>query len=114
MQSRSYFTGIALMLSASLYGAETFVPEPASGPPVITAAYPLEAQADVLIGKLKVVGTGKVRFFAHVNQGRLYLKAVGSDGAPIGRAESVVGLGDTPLYVRSSKGLYKILVHWKQ
>lgn len=113
MHRRHLFAGIALVISCHLNAAETIVPDPASGPPAITASYPIEAQPEVAIGKLKLNGVGKVRFFAHLNQGRLYVNAVGADGSPIGRAESVVGLGDTPIYIRSAQGLYKILIHWK-
>ena len=59
-----------------------------------------------------MTGAGRVTFFANREQNRLVLKAVGAHGAQIGRAESVVGIGDTPIYIRSAKGLYKIVVHW--
>jgi hypothetical protein len=60
-----------------------------------------------------VAGAGKVTFFANLTQGRLVIKAVRADGSQIGRAESIVGLGDTPIYIQSLQGLRKILVHWK-
>ena len=67
----------------------------------------------MVIGKLTIAGAGEVTFSADRTQSRLLLKAVGADGAQIGRAESVVGLGDTPIYIRSAQGLYKVLIHWK-
>jgi len=54
-----------------------------------------------------------VTFLANRTQGRLVINAKGADGAQIGRAESVVGLGDTPIYIQSAQGLYKIVIHWK-
>jgi hypothetical protein len=113
MNSRRVVAGIALMLGAPLQAADSIVPDPASGPPTLTASYPSDGKPELPIGMLKLAGAGRVHFFAHLDQGRLLLKAVGPDGTPIGRAESVVGLGDTPIYVRSTQGLRKILIHWK-
>lgn len=110
---RCRFVWLLALLGACASGAETFAPEPASGPPTLTASYPIDGRPASTIGKLKVTGAGRVTFFANREQNRLVLKAVGADGAQLGRAESVVGIGDTPIYVRSAKGLYKIIVHWK-
>jgi hypothetical protein len=110
---RCSWVWILCFLTAGAWGAETFAPEPASGPPTLTASYPIDGQPASAIGELSVQGAGKVTFFAHRMQSRLVLKAVGADGSQIGRAESLFGLGDTPIYIRTPKGLYKILVHWK-
>lgn len=104
--------GLLVFLSAAALGAETFAPEPDSGPPTLTAAYPIDGQAAAVIGKLKVAGTGRVTFFASRQQSRLMLKAVGAGRAPLGSAESTVGLGDTPIYIKTPKGLFKVLIHW--
>jgi hypothetical protein len=113
MHCRRLFAGIALVLCTRLYAAEAIAPEPASGPPTLTASYPPDSKPESQIGTLELKGVGNVKFFAHLNQGRLFVNAVGADGSPIGRAESLVGLGDTPIYIRSAQGLYKILIHWK-
>jgi hypothetical protein len=113
MNRRRLFAGIALLLGAPLQAADSILPDPPSGAPTITASYPSAGKPELPIGMLKLAGAGKVHFFAHLDQGRLLLKAVGPDGTPIGRAESVVGLGDTPIYVRSTQGLLKVLIHWK-
>ena len=107
------FAWLVLLLSSYALSAETFAPEPASGPPILSAQYPVEGKSPSMIGKLTVAGAGEVTFLAHLNQGRLVINAKGADGAQIGRAESVVGLGDTPIYIRSAQGLYKIVIHWK-
>jgi hypothetical protein len=107
------FVWLVLLLSPYAHGTETFAPEAASGAPAITAQYPVDGKPASVIGKLIVEGAGEVTFFANRVQGRLVLKAVGADGSQIGRAESIVGLGDTPIYIRSTQGLYKILIHWK-
>ncbi|HTV97302.1 MAG TPA: hypothetical protein VME42_14940 [Steroidobacteraceae bacterium] len=104
---------VAFLPSGWALGAETFAPAPASGAPTITAEYPVEGKPDLVIGKLTVSGAGEVTFLANRSRGRLLLKAVGADGTQLGRAESLVGLGDTPIYIRSRQGLYKILIHWK-
>jgi hypothetical protein len=102
-----------MLITSNVLAAETFAPEPALGPPILNAVYPIDGQPAAQIGKLAVAGAGRVIFFATREQNRLVLKAVGADGSQIGRAESLVGIGDTPIYIRSPKGLYKILVHWK-
>jgi|HubBroStandDraft_3_1064219.scaffolds.fasta_scaffold852415_1 hypothetical protein len=108
---------VALLASLALVtvvrGAETFAPEPKSGWPMITANYPLDGKPDAVLGKLKVSGKGRVTFLANRTQNRLVITAVGVDGSQLGRAESVVGLGDTPIYVRSLQGLLKVIVHWR-
>ncbi len=112
--SRRHFVWLGcLLLGSNAFSAEKFAPEPAAGPPVINAPYPDDGKPPVVIGELTVAGAGKVTLSANRTQSRLLLKAVGTDGTQIGRAESVVGLGDTPIYIRSARGLYKILVHWK-
>ncbi len=104
---------IALLLGSYVLGAETFAPVPASGAPAITALYPIEGKPPSPIGKLAVAGAGEVTVVANLAQGRLVLKAVGADGAQIGRAESLLGLVDTPIYIRSTQGLLRIVIHWK-
>ena len=107
------FAWLVLLLSPYALGAETFAPEPASGPPTLTAQYSVDGKPPSMIGRLTLAGAGEVTFLAHLTQGRLVINATGADGAQIGRAESVVGLGDTPIYIRSAQGLYKIVIHWK-
>jgi len=107
------FAWLVLLLSPYALSAETIAPEPASGPPTLTAQYPVDGKPPSMIGKLTVAGAGEVTFLANRTQGRLVINAKGADGAQIGRAESVVGLGDTPIYIQSAQGLYKIVIHWK-
>ncbi len=107
-----YFLLGACWLATEPRAADTFAPEPVSGPPTLAAEYPSDGQLASAIGKLLVPGVGEVTILANRSQGRLVLKAVGAAGAQLGRAESVMGLGDTPIYVRSSTSLVKIVVHW--
>jgi hypothetical protein len=41
------------------------------------------------------------------------VQALGPEGKVIGRAESVVGLKETPIYIAASKGLKKVTVIWQ-
>jgi hypothetical protein len=113
MQHRLIFAWIALTLALPLEAAESLLPDPASGPPTLSASYPPAAKPERLVGTLKVAGAGKVQIFAQLDQSRLLIKAVGQDGSLIGRAESVVGIGDTPIYIRSTRGLLKLVIHWR-
>jgi hypothetical protein len=102
-----------IILSSSVFAETQFAPEPASGPPTISAAYPDDAKPPAVIGKLTVTGTGAVTLLANRSQGRLVIKAMDESGTLVGRAETIMGIGDTSLYIRSSRGLFKIMVHWK-
>lgn len=101
------------LVAPLLLGAETFAPEPANGPPTVATSYPVDGKPEAAIGRLTVAGDGEVKLFAKRVEGRVFVRAVGPDGAGIGRAESLVGLGDTPIFIRVPQGLYKVVVHWK-
>ncbi len=53
-----------------------------------------------------------VNLTASKNGNLLVVHAKGPDGTVIGKAESVVGLRDTPIYVKTPSGLQKITIYW--
>jgi hypothetical protein len=107
--------GLALISAESVYARSRDVCARAcvGTPPTLAAGYPGDGQAASAIGKLLVPGVGEITILPNRSQGRLLLKAMGTDGVQLGRAESVAGLGDTVIYVRSPKGLMKLVIHWK-
>jgi hypothetical protein len=113
MMSRSALFALAVLLTRVTVAADALLPEPLSGAPSIAASYPVDGKPAAPIGKLVINGAGEVTFYADRSQTRLVIKAVDAHGAQIGRAETVVGIGDTPLYIRVTQGLYKIVVHWQ-
>ena len=64
------------------------------------------------LGAVQVEGVGSVRLTAQKNGTRLVIYAESPDGSVIGKAETVVGLKDTPIYVKGANGLEKITIHW--
>ncbi len=70
----------------------------------------LTASSD--LGTIEVEGVGSVNLTAQKNGNQLIVHAQGPDGTVIGKAESVVGLKDTPIYVLTSDGLKKITIFW--
>ena len=64
------------------------------------------------LGEIDVEGVGTVKLVAKKNGHQLVVNAWNSDGKVIGRAESVVGLSDTPIYISTSAGLKKITIFW--
>ncbi len=64
------------------------------------------------LGAIEVEGVGPVLLTAQKNGGQLVVHAQDPSGKVIGRAESVVGLSDTPIYVMTSGGLKKITIYW--
>lgn len=64
------------------------------------------------LGNIEVEGVGEVNLIAHKNGNQLIIHARGPDGKVIGKAETVVGLKETPIYVLTSEGLKKITIYW--
>jgi hypothetical protein len=98
------------LLTANL--AAVAADPPAAQQPVLTAAYPADGGTPTSLGHVDISGLGQVTLFATRNGARLLVNAKAADGSALGRAETVVGLGETPLYVRSNSGLQRITVHW--
>ena len=55
---------------------------------------------------------GEVGLIARRNGNLLVVHARGPDGKVIGKAETVIGLKDTPIYVLTPGGLKKITIYW--
>ena len=66
----------------------------------------------VVLGDIEIDGVGIVNLRARKNGNQLVVHAQGPDGSVIGKAETVIGLNDTPIYVTTSNGLKKITIHW--
>jgi hypothetical protein len=64
------------------------------------------------LGKIEVEGVGEVGLIARRNGNQLVVHARGPDGKIIGKAETVIGLKDTPIYVLTPGGLEKITIYW--
>lgn len=73
---------------------------------------PEELTGSSSLGAIEIDGVGSVRLTAQKNGNQLIVHAEGPNGNVIGRAESIVGLRDTPIYVKTSKGLEKITIYW--
>jgi len=64
------------------------------------------------LGAVEVAGVGAVKLIANKNGNQLTVYAQNPEGKVIGKAESVIGLKDTPIYVSTSTGLKKITIYW--
>ncbi len=64
------------------------------------------------LGNIEVDGVGAVNLVAHKTGNQLIVHAQDPDGKVIGKAETVIGLKDTPIYVMTSEGLEKITIFW--
>ena len=65
------------------------------------------------LGSMKVEGVGTVKLTASLEGKLVVVQAIGAEGKVLGRAESTVGLNETPIYVTTPKGLKKLTVIWK-
>ena len=64
------------------------------------------------LGNLNVQGVGTVNFLARKNGNQIIIHAQDPDGKVIGKAETVAGLKETPIYISVSGGLEKITIYW--
>ena len=64
------------------------------------------------LGQVDIDGVGAVNLVAQKNGNQLIVHAQGPDGTVIGKSESVVGLRDTPIYIKTPDGLKKITIYW--
>ena len=64
------------------------------------------------IGATNIAKAGQIQLIAERAGTRVFVKAVGPGNSVLGRAESVVGLKETPLYISTASGLQKIIVLW--
>ncbi len=73
---------------------------------------PAQIASPTDLGKVDIEGFGAVALVAQKQGSQLIVHAQGPDGSVIGKAESVIGLRDTPIYVMTSQGLEKITIYW--
>jgi hypothetical protein len=64
------------------------------------------------LGNLHIQGVGTVNLFARKNGNQIIVHAQDPDGKVIGKAETVAGLKQTPIYISASGGLEKITIYW--
>ncbi len=64
------------------------------------------------LGKIAIEGVGEVGLIARRSGNQLVVHAQAPDGKIIGKAETVIGLKDTPIYVLTPAGLEKITIYW--
>ena len=48
-----------------------------------------------------------------INGKQLVVQAIGPEGNIIGRAESVIGIQETPVYITTPAGLKQLKIVWK-
>lgn len=71
-----------------------------------------EIQGSTNLGKTYVEGSGEVNLIASKNGNQVVVHAQDPEGKVIGKAETVIGLNQTPIYVLTSDGLKKITIFW--
>ena len=65
------------------------------------------------LGKLNIENVGIISFSARRSGNQLFIQALGPDGKLVGRAETVAGVKETPIYVMAPSGLKKVVIQWK-
>lgn len=78
----------------------------------ILEAENIKSKKTVELGSLNIYPAGRVQFSGQNKAGRIIVKAIGPEGKILGRAESISGIKETPIYIQTSLGLQKILVRW--
>ncbi len=70
-------------------------------------------QAVTELGTVDIPAVGRVTVTAQRDGARVLLQATNPAGSIIGRAETVLGLQHTPLYLRTPAGLTRLLIRWQ-
>lgn len=65
-----------------------------------------------IVGSLKNDSEGIITFLAKQDKNQLIIKAHNQNGRLIGKAKSVVGLSETPIYIKTEQGLKQVLLEW--
>ncbi len=76
------------------------------------AMHSKELEKTTELGEVSIEGVGKVKLTARRNNAQVVIQAAGPGQELLGRAETTIGLAETPVYVRTPGGLKKITVVW--
>ena len=95
------FIGLLLMMSSVM-----------ADPVLNVAMQSIDLEKVTELGEIEIEGVGRVQLTAHRSNKQVVVKASGPGRELIGRAETTVGLVETPVYVRTPDGLRKITVVW--
>ena len=99
---RIFYTVLLLVLAMNCYANTVFHSYLTSG----------QIKSSSELGIINVEGLGEVSLVAHKNGNQLVIFAEDTNGKVIGKAETIVGLKETPINVLSSDGLKKIIIIW--
>lgn len=72
----------------------------------------VDLKADILVGRTRLAGVGTVDFHAQREGQRVVVWAKDAQGQVIGKAETVLGLSETPIYVRGASGITSATIIW--
>jgi len=96
-----------------LFGFLLLLMNSALAEPVLRVAmHSIALEKTTELGELEVEGVGKVQLTARRDGTQVVIQATGPGQTVLGRAETTVGLTETPVYVRTPQGLRKITVVW--
>jgi len=73
-----------------------------------------DIEGTVELGTTTVAGIGEVRFVARREGTRLVVHALAPGGLVIGKADTVTGLQETPIYLKTEEGLQPFSILWGQ
>jgi len=90
----------------------TFATTAAAGSDLAVEISASDINGSIELGKVPVEGTGQVSLTASKSGVQVVIHAEKADGTVIGKAETVVGLKQTPIYVMTDDGLKKITIFW--
>ncbi len=71
-----------------------------------------QLENSAVLGDVEIEDVGAVRLTARKNGTQLTVHAQDASGKVIGKAETVIGLNDTPIYILTSDGIKKITIYW--
>ena len=81
--------------------------------PDVSVEAPAPTVERATVAQVQVEKLGEVHLSAERIGTRLKVQAASASGAVVGRADTVVGLSETPLFVQTPDGMVRIVIHWK-
>ena len=99
---------IVVVLSGLLMVASSVLAEPV----LHVAAHSAQLGDVTSLGGVDVEGVGEVQLSAKRSGSQILVKAIGPGEVMLGRAETTIGLSETPVYISTPSGLRKITIYW--
>lgn len=97
------------------FGLIFFITQPALASTILYAEMAsIDVNESIELGNLEIKDLGKVVFSAVRNKKQIFIDALDQKGRKVGRAETVIGVKETPIFLITTSGLEKVIIKWEK